>query len=300
MHSEADHPPRTDDQNRAQEQTSNEAGGVILQGTPIATQTQSQNSDNEHNSPAEKGNPSSPFKSWVRSHWEKAKHVGFHEWLMLLATIAMAGSTIVYTHYAREQLATMQGQLNQMTTDSRPWIKITDIELTQESFATFDFPKAMPIPIEDHGVTLRVKIKVKNVGHGVARSIVIRPLLIFERLMDTKEALLKSQEECVRSVGPSAPEGFTFSSVFPEEYREQSWVALGVFAQSDINAVSGKSGKYLIADLVTCVGYQYPMPYLTRAAAHIMSDKDRFLEVGVPLRPPNIRLLRDDHFEYAQ
>lgn len=35
-------------------------------------------------------NPTSPFRTWIKVHWEKLKHVGLHEWLMLLATCAMS------------------------------------------------------------------------------------------------------------------------------------------------------------------------------------------------------------------
>jgi hypothetical protein len=56
----------------------------------------------------------SPFRTWIKLHREKVKHVGLHEWLMVLATIAMAGSTITYTHYASGQLEAMRGQLGEM------------------------------------------------------------------------------------------------------------------------------------------------------------------------------------------
>jgi hypothetical protein len=58
--------------------------------------------------------PASKPPSWLRLHWEKVKHVGLHEWLMVLATITMATSTVFYTKYARGQLDAIQGELDQM------------------------------------------------------------------------------------------------------------------------------------------------------------------------------------------
>jgi hypothetical protein len=56
-------------------------------------------------------------------HRGKLKEVGLNEWLIVVATAVMAGSTVLYTVYARKQLGTMQNTLalmrqsGQQTTD---------------------------------------------------------------------------------------------------------------------------------------------------------------------------------------
>src|ERR1017187_7565784 len=59
-----------------------------------------------------------PPESWIELHLRKLREVGFHDWLMLLATVAIAASTITYTHYASGQLGAMRGQLAEMKSSS--------------------------------------------------------------------------------------------------------------------------------------------------------------------------------------
>lgn len=63
--------------------------------------------------------PPPPVRTWVVLHWEKLKHVGLHEWVMIAATVAMAASTITYTVYSRKQLGVMQGTLEEMKTSGQ-------------------------------------------------------------------------------------------------------------------------------------------------------------------------------------
>ena len=66
---------------------------------------------------------------WTTVHIEKIKQVGLHEWLMVVATAAMAIATGLYT----QQLDVMRSQI-ELT--QRPWIGVEDAyvsEVTTES-----------------------------------------------------------------------------------------------------------------------------------------------------------------------
>jgi hypothetical protein len=98
-------------------------------------------------------NPPSKLRIWLNLHWEKVKQVGFHEWLMVAATITMAVSTTFYAKYARGQLDAMQGQSGQMRSDTRPRIGIESIQ--SDPIAIF----------ANRQVYTHVITKVKNFGN---------------------------------------------------------------------------------------------------------------------------------------
>lgn len=55
--------------------------------------------------------PSHPFREWIKIHQAKLKHVGADQWLIVVATLVMAASAVVYSCYARGQLQTMKDTL---------------------------------------------------------------------------------------------------------------------------------------------------------------------------------------------
>jgi hypothetical protein len=227
-----------------------------------------------------------PSNNW----WKKFERV-----VAALAFLAALGAAI----FTGRSLQEITRQADTMEAENRPWIKITNIELIQDNIPTLSFPTSMPPPITN-GLALHVKVQIKNVGHGVARGVVVQPMLVFERLSDTKDPIPQGEHDCEKYSGYAMPEPFTFSGVFPNDERAKAFVVLGGFAQSDINHITSRSGDYLIADLITCVGYQSPRPYITRTVSHVMGRKDRFIEIGSPLNPPSVSLLRDEGYDYAQ
>jgi hypothetical protein len=62
--------------------------------------------------PEHSENQSKPSK-WERLH-QRLKKVGFHDWVMLAATVVIAISTTFYTIYARDQLRTMRSTLDEV------------------------------------------------------------------------------------------------------------------------------------------------------------------------------------------
>jgi hypothetical protein len=77
--------------------------------TPVGPEHDHEDSDAHHNNPKDKDNPT----KWETFH-ERLKKVGFHDWVMLAATITIAISTTLYTVYAHGQLDTMQKTLAEM------------------------------------------------------------------------------------------------------------------------------------------------------------------------------------------
>jgi hypothetical protein len=85
-------------------------GGLV---STVPANRDAQDSERHARNPNAEDGPAGKLSLWRRFH-DRLKEVGFHYWVMLLATIVIAVSTSMYTHYAAKQWDAMNGQLEQM------------------------------------------------------------------------------------------------------------------------------------------------------------------------------------------
>lgn len=98
-----------DEKDHPQKDAEQKAAHAKVMPGPIRSEDDSKYPGGHQQNPQDKANPS----KWESLH-ERLKKVGFHDWVMLAATIAIAISTTLYTIYARGQLETMQKTLIEM------------------------------------------------------------------------------------------------------------------------------------------------------------------------------------------
>ena len=87
------------------------------------------------------------------------------------ATLVIAGATIKYTLYAHRQWDTMRGQLDEMVNQSRPWIKITTVELRPGIAPIKTLMFHWPLTGAEVPPILQVKVSLLNVGHSPAQNV---------------------------------------------------------------------------------------------------------------------------------
>jgi hypothetical protein len=129
---------------------------------------QQPHSDQEHK-------PSSRFGRWFEKVHNRLKRVGFHDWVMLAATVVIAISTTLYTVYARGQLDAMQGQLKEMKkSQSSPWVGLEDNVALPDSAPSFYWGPSFPT------ITMNVRYTLHNYGGAPAfneqHGIIVLPL----------------------------------------------------------------------------------------------------------------------------
>lgn len=237
-------------------------------------------------------------KSW----WKKAKP--WVEAVGVVVALALAGFTYETLREVQEQTTISEQQ-------TRPWLKISDVNLIQRSdtddsvlyFMTIAPGSKRSIP----AVNLGTEIVVNNIGHSMANDVVIEPRIIFHKFGEqtdiipgelTKLCDSSQRESAIMFPSPSV---FTWSAVFPNDSPVKARIVIaGLYEESYINHIPNRVGNYLNADLAVCVSYQRPRPYQTRAVYHIMGPKDRFIPIGRDMSSKEVRLLRDEHYEFAR
>lgn len=190
---------------------------------------------------------------------------------------------------------------------NRPWIKIVDVVLIDPtndspalSFITMPLVQRDGRQITQAGATINLEITVKNIGKGVARNVYVVPVFTFYKVKST-EILGRTEDKVCRQTmewNPGAP--FAWTSIFPDETRKWNFATVGYYDGEMVFHPPDRPGTWLSGILFGCVTYQPSSDYLTSAVFEVLGEKDRFFEVGRPLNSKQLRLLRDEHFEYAQ
>jgi hypothetical protein len=204
----------------------------------------------------------------------------------------------------------MQRQLDQMEADGRPWIKIIDIGVIDPTsdFPALSFIKMPWVRRLDNGkpqnftqpaVNISFTITIKNIGKGVAREVFLTPVIRFEQPNSTQILGRDEKGVCTEATRHNPGVPFSWSSVFPEEIRTAKIQTVGYYDER-MYSHPDRNGDWISGIVFGCVSYQPEREYLTSAVFYITGDKDRFLEVGKPLKSERLHLLRDEHYEYAQ
>lgn len=246
-----------------------------------------------------------PLPVTVREYYETEQTQRPPQWwrrtkaVLEVFGVAAAITVAIFTVRTFMQIAR---QTSQIEANNRPWLRIMNIGLDPfEGTHVLSFGPIGTVPPSDGAVALRVEFIIKNVGNAVAQNVVITPGIVFEPQNTSVDVIENGERRsCEYWLHESMPKAFTWSAVFPGDVVRFRDVVAMPFDKAAINHVPGRSGDLLSGVLIGCVTYQYPRPDQTRAAFHIMGPIDRFIEVGKPLDPPQVHLLRDEHYEYAQ
>ena len=103
------------------------------------------------------------FWNWLKS-WGKRAIWSANFW-MASATVAIAISTAIYTHYARNQWQVMSGQLQEMRAARQPWVGLENNSLSVATSPDFG-PSAPPSPY--FAIMENTSYSIKNFGAAPA------------------------------------------------------------------------------------------------------------------------------------
>jgi hypothetical protein len=147
-----------------------------------------------------------------------------------------------------------------------------------------------------------LEFSVKNIGRGVANDVFVTPAMIFSRWddPDAERTTKERDSTCSYWLKYKFSGPFAWSALFPGDEVKFRIAVGGIYKDDLINHIPNKRGNYLTGALYGCVTYQYPRGYQTRAVFSILGERDKFIEVGKPLNEAQVRLMRDEHYEYAQ
>jgi hypothetical protein len=168
---------------------------------------------------------------------------GFHNWVTLAATVAIAVATITYTYYAVKQWRAMLGAnritqlsaeaaksaaktaadtLNEMKQDRRAWIAPINARVTQ-SFST--------------GKSITVELQYSNVGKEPAFD--VRPIYTFKQVSgsrfsdNTFKSIIETDDICknvkiapgAEVIYPNQPEGYKLIFGLPPNWAGDDLVS---------------------------------------------------------------------------
>jgi hypothetical protein len=113
---------------------------------------------------------------------DNVRKITWLEYVLAATNIALVFVGIWALTVYKGQLNVMQGQVDQMSTDSRPWIKVVEIRLDDSipDAPIISFLQVPATPKAVDGMNLRVEFAIKNIGKGVAQNMFIWPGIVFE------------------------------------------------------------------------------------------------------------------------
>jgi len=261
--------------------------------------TLSQPESNQRADQSTPDNPKQDGKNNGNTAKELAREFRWVEWATVIINGGLAVIGIIALCVYNGQLKVMRGQLDQMATDGRPWIKITDVTI-DTSIPPTPALSFMPFPTSNGDapfINLRTEVSIKNIGRGVAQNVYIMPAFVFETGKETQDAISPAEKRTCESYlfNDKPAQSFSWSALFPGDEVKYRLAVGGPFITQTII-----KGNYLIATLIDCISYQFPLHYQTRSVFHVMGAQGKFIEVNKNLSPSQVRLLRDEHYEYAQ
>lgn len=247
---------------------------------------------------------------------ELAREFRWVEWATVIINGGLAVIDIIALCVYSGQLNVMQGQLDQMATDSRPWIKVTGISLTTSETLAFNSGRMPLAPGESimmfaptkepiARVNIRTQFHMKNVGRSVAQRVNVTAELFltpsppgtaitFTDPVGQEQDRFCTPQKNLKTVGPQ----FSRSAVFPDDDIAPLITAVGWIANGDITHRDGFD--WVSPVLIGCVTYQEPKNFQTRIAYAVASLKSSDIMLGTDLNSEQIHFVRDERHEYAQ
>lgn len=163
----------------------------------------------------------------------EARHEKSDRWMIALTALIAVGGIISAIIFFK-QLSVMQGQLDAMEADQRPWVFATNVIISR------------PVVHDDKGLHISLRFDLKNGGHSPALQTSARFRAYFGSVhyRDEEQIVCKDAQ----------PEGFgTTLFVDQTDQPETSWLI-----PADQIEVARKSGVILTPFVVACVSYQLP------------------------------------------
>ena len=226
------------------------------------------------------GDPPAPVKEWIKLHREKLKHVGMHEWLMIIATIVMAASTTAYALYARRQLKAMEDQafVTALAVGQTQHMIGQAIEQTRAAEISADAAKSAadtaaaelrpwvsggfvleaPLSISYDGTTAvaYIGLTLNNTGHSPALNVRQRSVL-FEAPSDVSYPVAAAfiQKMIMTTCQRAKDDPFETTAIFPGSPQK----LLYCFATIDLTPYRRLKGENsIMLNVLTCIDYQFP------------------------------------------
>ena len=165
---------------------------------------------------------------------------------MIALTAAIAVGGVISAVIFWRQLSVMQGQLDVMEADQRPWVSLAAIPTIASPLRYL---------VAGNWVTVDLLISLKNTGKTPARRVAI-PLKMIGLHTGAGDLLAAQERVCLRFPKPLPQNAkYTEFTIFPGDIlqRTQS-VDLG---KSDLDDLHQVGGHAVVSAIVGCIDYQF-------------------------------------------
>ncbi|MGC1777090.1 MAG: hypothetical protein WBB34_04035 [Xanthobacteraceae bacterium] len=147
-----------------------------------------------------------------------------------LVTIAVGASQ--YVTFNR-QLGVMQGQLDAMNAERRPWVFATNISISR------------PVVHDGEGLHISLKFDLRNGGHSPA----VQTAVKFNTRIGSLNFLDEEKIVCAGQPGLG-------NTIFPDSPATQE--VSDLLSESQTAAAAATGIKYMVPIIVSCISYRFP------------------------------------------